>query len=193
MLQTCDIEINDVNKYNKSSGRIYTAEKTDGRARKMKPKRLIALFMITFLSVGLFQGTGTIGAAASPAFTISKTSFIRGETAVFKCENADSSMHISIMNEGYKNYVYSPTGEKGDRRATIYCTANELTYITQNLQPGNYVAVLFGEGWYKYQETAFSVTADPNAPDFSVDKTRYTKGEKIIFSFSALFRGDRRS
>ena len=142
----------------------------------MKPKRLIALFMITFLSVGLFQGTGTIGAAASPAFTISKTSFIRGETAVFKCENADSSMHISIMNEGYKNYVYSPTGEKGDRRATIYCTANELTYITQNLQPGNYVAVLFGEGWYKYQETAFSVTADPNAPDFSVDKTRYTKG-----------------
>ena len=149
----------------------------------MKPKRLIALFMITFLSVGLFQGTGTIGAAASPAFTISKTSFIRGETAVFKCENADSSMHISIMNEGYKNYVYSPTGEKGDRRATIYCTANELTYITQNLQPGNYVAVLFGEGWYKYQETAFSVTADPNAPDFSVDKTRYTKGEKIIFSF----------
>lgn len=149
----------------------------------MKPKRLIALFMITFLSVGLFQGTGTIGAAASPAFTISKTSFIRGETAVFKCENADSSMHISIMNEGYKNYVYSPTGEKGDRRTTIYCTANELTYITQNLQPGNYVAVLFGEGWYKYQEIAFSVVADPNAPDFSVDKSRYTKGEKIIFSF----------
>ena len=120
LLQTCNIEINAVNKYNKSSGRIYIAEKTDGRARKMKPKRLIALFMITFLLVGLFQGTGTIGAVASPAFTISKTSFIRGETAVFKCENADSSMHISIMNEGYKNYVYSPTGEKGDRRAKIF-------------------------------------------------------------------------
>lgn len=149
----------------------------------MKPKRLIALFMIAFLSAGIFQGTGMIGAAESPSFTINKASFIRGETAVFKCENADSSMHISIMNEGYKNYVYSPTGEKGDRRATIYCTANELTYITQNLQPGNYVAVLFGEGWYKYQEIAFSVAADPNAPDFSVDKSRYTKGEKIVFTF----------
>ncbi|MFQ8951597.1 MAG: hypothetical protein ACLR56_00305 [Oscillospiraceae bacterium] len=54
MLQTCDIEINDVNKYNKSSGRIYTAEKRT-ESEENETKTVNRTIYDYFLSVGLFK------------------------------------------------------------------------------------------------------------------------------------------
>lgn len=139
--------------------------------------------VLTFSLVSVCQPIKST--ALSPTFSMSGTEFIQGETVLFNCENVDSSYYIAILVAGYKNYANDPTGEKGgDRRATLYCSSNEISYSTSKLAPGDYAAVLFGEGWSKQKEIAFSVKSDPALPTFLLDKTRYQKGETVTISLT---------
>ena len=105
----------------------------------------------------------TPSATPEPSFTMNKAVLTRGETAVFTCADTVPTLHVSVFIDGYRNYVLDPTGEHGgDRRASLFCVSERLTYDTAALPQGDYVAVLFGDGWRDYQRTPFSVI-DPDA------------------------------
>ncbi len=127
-----------------------------------------------------------VSAADTPTLSLDKTTYLKGETVTITTANVPHSQcYVAILVKGYKNYTNDATGANGgDRRATIYCTVDTLTYNTSKLAEGDYVAALFGDGWHLYQQVEFSVQLDPNAPKFTVDKARYTKGESISFAFT---------
>lgn len=149
----------------------------------MIANRVWSWVVCAMLLLSVFSQPFTVSADATPAMTMNSTGFIRGETIVFTTENTNDSMHVSILIAGYTNYTYDTTGAAGGhRRATLYCTSNTLTFDTQKLSAGNYVAVLFGDGWKKYQEIAFTVSENPAAPSFTMNGGIFNIGDIIQFS-----------
>lgn len=125
-----------------------------------------------------------------PDFSVDKTRYTKGEKIIFSFKNVQSDYYIAILNDGYKNYTVDPTGENGDRLATIFCKSATCEFSTDSIKGGKYAAVLFKSGWVAIKEIVIEIT-DPNKPkSFSLDKDSYTVGETLHYTFDGAVSGD---